>query len=459
MKHGSPTSRPYRLLTEAEHHVIRHKDHNLKAARQDVAADKVMVTTGKEFPVGKTGANLNLAFSSQNPVDYFPPTHTGHRDVTGSAWEWTEDHFNPLKGFEVHHVYDDFSTPCFDGKHSMIVGGSFMSTGDEASVFARFHFRPHFLQHSGFRLVASNDDAPATHLYAGNFEGQAAAVAAARSEADAAGSPGSDNVYETTNSLNMYLGLHYPTSGETEGVAPILPHANAPNHGIRFPQRVARLLASLRPEGNDRALDIGCAVGGASFELAKNFDHVDAFDFSESFVNAAKAMQAGERIHFQIPVEAELFEQVEAVHEADVTADVRSKVNFFTGDACNLSGMANDGRITTYDGVIMSNLLCRLPDPMACLNDLNGIVNKGGVVVMVTPFSWLTEFTPHSKWLGGFRDPVSKEAIRSKDVLKDIMEDRGFEKIHEEEMPLVIREHQRKYQYIVSEATGWRKVE
>jgi len=31
-------------------------------------------------------------------------------------------------------VYDDFSTPCFDGKHSMIVGGSFMSTGDEASV-------------------------------------------------------------------------------------------------------------------------------------------------------------------------------------------------------------------------------------------------------------------------------------------------------------------------------------
>jgi hypothetical protein len=38
------------------------------------------------------------------------------------------------------------------------------------------------------------------------------------------------------------------------------------------------------------------------------------------------------------------------------------------------------------------------------------------------------------------------------------MEARGFEKIHEEEMPLVIREHQRKYQYIVSEATGWRKV-
>ena len=98
-----------------------------------------MVTSGQEFPKGSTGANLNLAYSSQNPVDYFAPSHTGHRDTTGSAWEWTEDHFNPLKGFEVHHVYDDFSTPCFDGKHSMIVGGSFISTGDEASVFVRLY--------------------------------------------------------------------------------------------------------------------------------------------------------------------------------------------------------------------------------------------------------------------------------------------------------------------------------
>jgi hypothetical protein len=36
----------------------------------------------------------------------------------------------------------------------MIMGGSFMSTGDEASVFARFHFRPHFHQ------VARREPAP-----------------------------------------------------------------------------------------------------------------------------------------------------------------------------------------------------------------------------------------------------------------------------------------------------------
>ncbi|CAE7287211.1 egt1, partial [Symbiodinium pilosum] len=71
----------------------------------------------------------------------------------GNAWEWTEDHFNPLEGFKVHYTYDDFSTPCFDGRHHIIMGGSFVSKSDNgASGFCRYHFRPHFLQHSGFRL-------------------------------------------------------------------------------------------------------------------------------------------------------------------------------------------------------------------------------------------------------------------------------------------------------------------
>lgn len=274
-----PMAKPYRVLTEAEHQIIRYEQHSLDAARTSVSADKVMVTSGSDFPNGVTGANLNMAYSSYSSVDSFPPSHTGHHDTIGNAWEWTEDHFNPLRNFEVHHVYDDFSTPCFDGKHCMIVGGSFMSTGDEASVFARFHFRPHFLQHSGFRLVTSEEDAPATHLFPGAFAGQAAAR-----DASAVGNnmavQSDSNVYETDDLLNMYLGLHFPYSGSKSMLKPILEHENSPIHGLRFPQRVAELLYSLEPvRTNNRALDVGCAVGGSSFELAKLFDHVEAFDF------------------------------------------------------------------------------------------------------------------------------------------------------------------------------------
>lgn len=416
-----------------------------------------MVTSGTEFSQGPTGANLNMAFSSHNPVDFFPSSHTGHHDTVGNAWEWTEDHFNPLKNFEVHHVYDDFSTPCFDGKHSMIVGGSFMSTGDEASVFARFHFRPHFLQHSGFRLVASDEDAPATHLFPGSFAGQAAAreeTPAVEEVADA-----SNNVYETSGLLDMYLGLHFPLSGSKEDVNPIMSHSNSPVHGLRFPQRVAELVTSLKPaRNNNRALDVGCAVGGASFELAKSFDHVEAFDFSSNFVTAAKRLQAGEEMTFKIPIEGDISQEVSVVHEPGVDANVMERVHFFQGDACALSAYADTKQdFGTFDAVILANLLCRLPDPLACLSAMPKIVNQGGVVVMVTPFTWLEEFTPKSRWLGGFNDPVSGEPMYSKDKLKEIMEELGFEKIHDEQMPLVIREHQRKYQYIISEATGWRK--
>jgi len=36
-----------------------------------------------------------------------------------------------------------------------ILGGSFVSTGQLASKYARYQFRPHFFQHAGFRLVQS----------------------------------------------------------------------------------------------------------------------------------------------------------------------------------------------------------------------------------------------------------------------------------------------------------------
>lgn len=105
----------------------------------------------------------------------------------------------------------------------------------------------------------------------------------------------------------------------------------------------------------------------------------------------------------------------------------------------------------------MANLLCRLPDPMACLDGMPHVMNKGGVLVMVTPFTWLEQYTPRNNWLGGIYDPVTGDEIRSKDRLQALMDEKGFEQIHEEEMPLVIRETQRKYQYIVSLATAWRK--
>ena len=95
--------------------------------------------------------------------------------ISCTEFSHTASYFSALPGFEVHPFYEDFSTPCFDGLHHVIMGGSFMSTGNEASIYSRFHFRPHFFQHASFRLVeqlpdkfiSSDTDAPGP--FVGNY--------------------------------------------------------------------------------------------------------------------------------------------------------------------------------------------------------------------------------------------------------------------------------------------------
>ncbi len=110
-------------------------------------------------------------------------------------------------------------------------------------------------------------------------------------------------------------------------------------------------------------------------------------------------MQNGEDITFDVPIEGDIRQRVSVIHEPGVDANVMKKVNFFQGDACALTEYSdNKPGFGTFDGVILANLLCRLPDPLACLNALPSIVNKGGVVVIVTPFSWLEGKLQHSEF-------------------------------------------------------------
>lgn len=138
----------YRLMTEAE----------FCSMKQNLSDDEVLQK--KEFKKFSDQMsekfNFNFHHSSPRSVNA-GPLQNGIYDLFGNVWQWVEDQFNPLEGFKVNKLYDDFSTPCFDGKHQMIMGGSFISCGHEASVNARFHFRPHFFQHSGFRVAATLD--------------------------------------------------------------------------------------------------------------------------------------------------------------------------------------------------------------------------------------------------------------------------------------------------------------
>lgn len=56
------------------------------------------------------------------PLPCTAPGSKGFHDTFGSAWEWAEDHYAAYPGFKVHPYYEDFSAPCFAGKHQLVGG-------------------------------------------------------------------------------------------------------------------------------------------------------------------------------------------------------------------------------------------------------------------------------------------------------------------------------------------------
>ena len=117
---------------------------------------------------------------------------------------------------------------------------------------------------------------------------------------------------------------------------------------------------------------------------------------------------------------------------------------FEIGDACSLSPS-----LGYFDVVHAANLLCRLPDPNLLLNRLPDLVKPGGQLLLATPFTWLEEFTARENWLGSGDSEEELTRILSPD----------FELEEKREMPFVIREHRRKFQYSVAFGTRWRRLQ
>ena len=417
----------YRLLTEVEHQSLLGKKNGSVTPAYSV--DPVLNYSGDEM-AEKGNCNLNLAYGSPTPVDEFSSKAISHNDLLGNVWEWCEDDFHPLDGFKIHPIYDDFSTPCFDGLHNMILGGSFISTGDEASMWARFHFRPHFHQHAGFRLANSDINIFSNHRTRINSFTN-------KTKTD----------YESDNVLAQYLALHYSRNLSQKN--------SLTDSSIKFdfPQKCAELLVKYCQKLNvttNSVADIGCAVGGTSFELARNFYRVIGIDLSKKFVEVASHLKTAGSYNFDLPIEGDICEQVEAIVDSSID---RTRVQFKQADACALPP-----DLVGFDAALLINLICRLPSPKACLNRLSGpfgLIRPGGLVLVATPFTWNEEYTPKEVWLGGYQ--LNNQVIDSREGLMKHMKGNGFTLVYEEDSVMLIREHRRKYQYILPNITLWKR--
>ena len=383
--------RPVRLPTEDEWQALRQF-----AGIGDLPA---------EWPT-PAPANIELDhWASSCPVTRF--AHGPFFDVIGNVWQWLETPTYPFDGFAVHAIYDDFTTPTFDDRHALIKGGSWISCGNEASPMSRYAFRRHFFQHAGFRYVVS--DAPATP-------------------------PASR--YETDRLVSEYIEFHY---GEE--------YFGVPN----FPRAMARLaIEAMGDKPAKKALDLGCATGRASFELAMHFDRVTGIDFSARFIGVGTQLQEQGLLRYTLVEEGELVAYKEAALAELGLAGVASKVEFFQGDACNLKPL-----FSGYDLILAANLIDRLYSPAKFLATVHERLNPGGLLVLATPCTWLDEHTKREEWIGGFKK--DGENFTTLDGLKAIL-GKHFRLLRGPEgVPFVLRETKRKFQHTLSEVSVWER--
>ncbi len=198
------------------------------------------------------------------------------------------------------------------------------------------------------------------------------------------------------------------------------------------------------------ALDLGCATGRASFELAHGFDKVTGIDFSARFIQAGLALKNDKKITFKRVVEGDITAEESVTLDELGFSELAQNVDFWQGDACNLKP-----HFSGYDLIMATNLIDRLYEPMLFLNDVEHRLNAGGFLVLTSPYTWLEEYTKKEFWLGGYRDEEGKD-VTTLDGLKKALSPR-FDLVATHDVPFVIPETARKYQHTIAQMSVWKK--
>ncbi|MBK1792702.1 putative 4-mercaptohistidine N1-methyltransferase [Persicirhabdus sediminis] len=243
-------------------------------------------------------------------------------------------------------------------------------------------------------------------------------------------SPGSQ-LYEEQKMLADYLAFHYAPASR------YMPWSSQLEPFLNFPHRTAQLAEQFCPSP-ERTLDLGCSVGRATFELSNFSQHVTGIDFSHAFIHAAQQIQQLGKLSYNESLSPHSSSEEIAHMPAGANPE---RITFSQGDALDLP--TNIGK---FDLIHASNLLCRLPKPAEFLQSLSQLTNTNGTVLLATPFSWLENYTPRENW------PSYDSWQWLQDQLKP-----NFQLVHQADEPFMIRQHQRKYQWVVSKISIWQK--
>ncbi len=181
------------------------------------------------------------------------------------------------------------------------------------------------------------------------------------------------------------------------------------------PGAVARTIDAARPHLDFKQgplIDIGCSVGRASFELAKQTrglvlgidTHIPMLRLAQRILRTGEVAYLRRRVGM-------LYDP----RRFPVRFENAANVDFWACDATALPFAPG-----TFAGATSLNVLDCVPSPLGHLRSLAHILSKGSRALLTTPYDWSANVTPIEAWLGG-HSPRGHLSGNSPDILRALL--------------------------------------
>ena len=248
---------------------------------------------------------------------------------------------------------------------------------------------------------------------------------------DAAG-PGS--AYDTARQhLSTYAESHW-------GDYAVPPDPEGETASLSFRGVLERAFEIAPPPLGGPCLDLGCALGRGSFELAaRGGAPVVGIDLHLGLLRRG-ALARGGSFHYPRRKVGLVYQRA----EVDLAGKLQGEVDFWAADGLKLP-FAD----ATFNGLLSMNLIDCVSSPWELLLEMRRVLAPGGIAWIATPWDWSSSRTAFPAWLGG-HSQRGGSAGDSGEILRRLLRGehpsalQGFEIVGEEKrLPWRLRLHER----------------
>ena len=182
-------------------------------------------------------------------------------------------------------------------------------------------------------------------------------------------------------------------------------------------------------------LDMGCAVGGTTFALARHFPDRAVLGLDLSWPMLRLGRRALDKGSVTFPLR-----QVGQVYESCTRAVDRGgarPAGFWIADAIHPPLAPQTAAL-----IVALNLLDCVNDPAGLLRSIADLLVPGGACLLATPFDWSVNATPIEGWIGG-HSQRAPDGGRAEPRFRALVEAAGLSLEREGNHPWTLRLHAR----------------